>query len=306
MITTPDSPIFGKADKPQIYVPNMRFFGSFKQDTPPSILPIDLTSQALDSRVTYTGPVHAYLQQAGTLTVSAANVWPLEYRNGAVVGRSLPEPAATNLITDTEFANVSNASANTPWVTNIGAVADVVNGFNGRPARRTNSDWTRFGVYQAGGTAKWLRTDTVAPTQQDFGTYDRFYYDATPDAAGIVRYYTSRRDTANYIYYQAQSVANTKYLYSVFRADDTTAGIIQSLPQIEAGSLVTSPINSTSNGQTRAESNVAIDTQGASGLTLTFSDGTTRSYTNVSNPFMLPKADYHWGTKYLTKIEFSL
>ncbi|QGZ16281.1 hypothetical protein Hena1_01160 [Erwinia phage Hena1] len=306
MITTPSSPIFGKSDKPQIFVPNMRYFGSFKQDTPPSILPIDLTSPTLDSRVTYTGPVHAFMQQAGTIGVSAANSWPLEYVNGIVAGRHMPEPAATNLVTDTEFANVSNASANTPWVTNIGATADVVNGINGRPARRTNIDWTRFGVYQVGGTAKWLNLDTVVPAQQDFGTYNRHYYDATPDAAGIVRYYTSRRDTANYLYYQAQSLANTKYLYSVFRAKDTSSGIIQSLPQIEAGSLVTSPINSTANGVTRAESNVSIDTQGASGVKLKFNDGSELAYTNVSNPFVLPKATTNWGTRYLTGIEFSL
>lgn len=276
----------------------------------PKIADIDMKDSTLDSRVTYTGPVHAYMQQTGVIGYTTANQYPLEYRNGVAVGRSLPEPASINVTTDTYMANLATTSPGTQewgvsgWSLASMTVIPGVDGGNGRLAPDVNA--TLFGVYQDGGTAKWLVEETVVPDSINFGQWTRYSYSATPDASGRVRWYVARlSSTAHLIDRYNTATAGTKYYFSVFQDRSRTDGIGVSFGQIEVSEHATSPIRNQDNGGNRVASSVKVDTQGAKRLQLIFSDGSSSTYTHPSNPFTLPLADFDWGKKYLTKISFS-
>lgn len=276
----------------------------------PKISDIDMMASTLDSRVTYTGPVHAYMQQSGVIGYTSANQYPLEYRNGVAVGRSLPEPASTNVTTDTYMANLSTTTPGSQewgvagWTVPSMTVITGVDGGNGRLAPDINA--TLFGVYQDGGTAKWLIDDSVVPDSINFGQWTRYSYSATPDANGRVRWYVTRLNAnAHLIDRYNSGTAGTKYYFSVFQDRSRTDGIGVSFGQIEVSEHATSPIRNQDNGGTRVASSVKVDTQGAKRLQLIFSDGSSSTYTHPSNPFTLPLADFDWGKKYLTKISFS-
>lgn len=277
--------------------------------TNPRIKDIDFKSSTLDPRVTYTGPVHAYMQQSGVIGYTSANQYPLEYRNGIAVGRSLPEPASTNVTTDTYMASLSTTTPGTQewgvagWTVPSMTVITGVDGGNGRLAPDVNAKL--FGVYQDGGTAKWLVDDTVVPESINFGQWTRYAYSATPDANGRIRWYVARLNAnAHLIDRYNTATAGTKYYFSVFQDRSRTDGIGVSFGQIEVSDHATSPIRYQDNNGSRVASSVMIDTQGAKILQLVFSDGSKKVYQSPANPFALPLADYDWGKKYIVRIVF--
>lgn len=60
---------------------------------------LDLTQTALPTGLTYSGPAKFYRSVSNMLSAAAADVCPLEFEGNTVAGRSLPQPAITNLVT---------------------------------------------------------------------------------------------------------------------------------------------------------------------------------------------------------------
>lgn len=262
---------------------------------------INLLLSTLDSRVTYNGPVHAYIASDGSIKQSAVNEWPVE--NNA--GRHLPEAAGVNLIKDPRFTAL--AAGTDQWNVTGGGIHEVSVGNapdGGNGFRLTNS-WSKPAVYNGTmfnvpDTTPWI--DQVLP-----GLFKRQSVPFTlAGGAAIVRFYPSRQDASNYMYYSAPNAAAGSYTMSVFRrlGFDATTDII-AIPQVELGSITTSPILVA--GATRTASTVTVAKDGnATGIKLVFNDGTSQSLSfGANSSIALPVSAVNWGTRYLTSIEYS-
>lgn len=270
----------------------------------PAPLPadIDLTTAALDSRVAYTGPAHAYLNNTGGVSSATANTWPLEYLNGVVVGRHAPEPAATNIITDNRFANV--ASGANAWTSTGGGVRQPDPGaaIDGGDGYKLSNTYVKPAIYNG---ASFILPDTSSWTDKNLSaTWMRRRVAAT--FAGVVaaaRFYIGRQDPSNYLYFQ-NGAGPGQVVMSVFKREytaDNTVGV--SLPQVEAGAIATSPILS---GTTRAASSVTVAKDGdTDGVVVHFNTGSSVQLPfNGAAAVTLPLSDTDWASRYITRISY--
>lgn len=252
---------------------------------------IDFTAAVLDSRVSYTGPVHLYWAADGTLQQSTANVWPQEYSGGAVIGRHLPERASQNLLPDTAFATgIWTKASGSTWTTestDIGTTGIIGTAANINTAVY-NSTTSAFVAAEADGGSPTKWTDVI----RKFTT-----------AAGALRWYCARQSSGMYLYGSiATAVAAGDFVATVMRKVDTS-GLHSTLPQVEAGSNRTSPIINSSSSETnsRAASSVTITDTEASSCVLSFSDGSSVTLTPSDGVFTLPVETLDWGNRYLIR-----
>lgn len=264
---------------------------------------INLLTAALDPRITYSGPAHHYLASNGVLTLSAANQWPLEFKDGVAVGRHEPEPAGSNLCVAPYFTPVSVGGAQDNWTLTGSGAGPVVatGGINGQPCLTTDADFTMGAVYDG---SAFVVPDTtpfvLLPITNGWSRVRMGYSFAAAAAQG--RFYPARADAARYAYYRTAMPAGAVTLTSFRQAyTDTTNKLRHSLTQIEAGALATSPMLSS-----RAASSVSVSRPvGAAGITVRFSDATSKVYTfGTASSITLDLASTHWGVRYITRIEF--
>lgn len=301
MIITPEFPQINIGQTDSLW------FGR-RTSGPGPIADIDMTATALDSRVTYTGPPHAYFGQNGQLFQSALNQYPLEYSNGAAIGRHQPEKASVNRITDRDFTGVSPAGGAGPWIV-AGNPTPVVTPPGTLPAGRIPyakvtviNGWNIGGIFDIEtnafivGPTSNFKVNPIPINNMDINSRISLSY--TKAAPGSIRYYNTRLNATNYMYGLFGSIPAGNGVFSQFFSQDAT-NRYSGLCQAEEGLIATSPFNGN-----RAQSTVLIDTQGASSLTVFFSDGTTLPINAPSNPWIVPQATQDWGLKYIQKITF--
>ena len=262
--------------------------------------PIDLTSPTLDSRVTYAGPAHSYMGADGRLATSGANQWPLEYVNGAAVGRHEPEPAATNYVPGVEYSKISRGGATDDWNYGSAATPVIAPSDFGPAAATTTVTGTLTAVYSEG-------TASFIAAAQDGGSpasWKRITRTFTNASSALLRWYVSRVDANDYLFARCSSVPAGQYVASVYRKV-TDTGLLSAAAQLESGSLATSPIISAAGVQgKRAAASVIVQTEGHATLILHFSDGTSVKHSTTGNTFTLPLASKNWGERYITRIEY--
>ncbi|MEO3293101.1 hypothetical protein ABHD31_08100 [Enterobacter cloacae] len=306
-----------------LYVPGAVIIGNIGSNSGGSadLSDIDLTLSSLDPRLSYQCVSHhAYYAADGTIQFAEPDVWPLEYRNGLVVGRHDPEPQRTNLFTYSD-----NLSA-TPWIRN-GDVVDVTK--SGPPAPYGTAafavevgEQVNSGVFirspmvagevytiSLAGHADDVRTMLIGDSylgyqsvrvnfnQRTSTLSSPFVYRFSDVNDEWVRYAVSgaatNSGTPGFIIYSAEALAGT---YS--------AAMIQH----EAGAFVTSPIITEGTSATRAAAFASVKNPGglATSIRVTYSDSTT---VNIDFPaggadVQLPQSAVDWGTRYIQRIEY--
>lgn len=270
--------------------------------------PINMQAANLDPRVQYTGPAHYYWAQGGGISKSADNVWPLEYRNGVLMGRHEPEPASTNY----QVRNRANAeSANVVKSANLNWVIDPTAGPDGGSAARVPVMMDSYLVSQDNGGDQLVPLTMYSLTN----AWTRLQFSITNTQASRIRTWLGRTSTSQdgspFLYLtQGGNLAIRNWVFSWFarnNSDGTT--FTPTLVQVEYDNApyATSPIiNEAGDVGTRAASNVVVTKQGdATGIVVYFSDGSNQAYSfGAASSVTLDKAKSHWGTRYITRIEY--
>lgn len=275
-------------------------FGESSSPSPEPVEPINLLAEALDSRVTYIGPAHAYRNNSGGLSQSAVNVWPLEYVNGVAVGRHLPESAATNIIPDTRFATLGSGTVwnmSTPPATAL-STGTAIDGGDGVqvPTGYVNPAIYNGSTFIVPDTTAWVNKtlDNSWIRKSVTGTFAA----ASPNA----RYYIGRQSSTQYLYAIASSPVGLVTLSEIRKALNASNDVI-CIPQAEAGGLATSPILS---GSVRAASSVMVANDGDStAIRIHFNNSETIDILfNGAQSVNVPVSTVNWATKYITQIEY--
>lgn len=272
--------------------------------------PIDLTAAVLDSRVTYTGPAHFYWAKSGLLVQSAANEWPLEYRNGVAVGRTEPEPQITNWQVQSRGTVIGTnvvQSSNSPMTVATGLGPD-----GGDIASMPFIATTGYAVSQDTGSIDHV---PVTAYGSKVGTdWNRLVFDITQTVNSRLRTWLAR-DTASGTpsLYLTQTNALTArgWVFSWFVKKHPTDAtrFLTGFGQLEREDYpwATSPVVNAASTTVRAASAVTVAPgTNATGIRVYFTDGTTADYTfaDASTPITLSLLGANWGTRYITKIEY--
>ena len=302
MITIPSAPVIGGKHR-GIWTPGTVTIGSSTASAQPVDV-IDLTAERIDNRIVYTGPAYRYFNAAGELTESAINEWPLEYRNGAMLGRREPVLSTTNVITALQLQNMNTVSADT---------------------------WLQFYTESASNTFHRLRFNTNAQGQLTLQLFykligrDYCCMRATTDTAnnyknigltadgkityigaGFSNVSVSQIGSGNYLlratFNYVSGVIGLLTAESAVTNDDvphisvpdTSAGFAVGYPSLQSG--FTGPPLAI--GESLAASSVTIDTSSASQIIVYYSDETTESYDTPKSIFTLPA-----GEQYIQRIE---
>ena len=268
--------------------------------------PINLVSPELDPRVTYRcASEHFFWSQDGLLQKAAPDVWPLEYQNGVAVGRHEPEPARTNvqfncraitesaniiksgdfeLVADPNGAPDGGAIGRIPVASDSYVVSQDINGVTLVPvtAYALSDNWQRFSFTVTSTARSRLRLRM-----------------GIPNAGGAPSIWlTQNPDYASWLPAGIWSVS-----WFAKEGDGNTFPV--GLGQIEAGSLCTSPmITEGAAVASRAASSVIIPAAGASSIVVHFNNGPSEIHETPDDLFSLPVAPLHWGTRYITFIEY--
>jgi len=275
---------------------------------PPTTIPdINLLSPTLDVRAVYSGPTHLYWAQNGLLQTADENIWPLEYRDGVAVGRSLPEPQATNFQQNCRASTVSNnvivstgstlsvdasgapdgkAIALLPVISEYYLVSQDVGGVDLQPGTPYNltDKWTRLAfpitTTSASRCRIWLARDL-------------------DDSSGVPFVFLT----------QDGAIPVDSYVFSWYARLADGDFFHGGIGVIEIGNFpyATSPIITEGDATlTRAASSVSIPVQGdAVSIAVIYSDQTSEIISfNGANAINLPFATWHWGEKYATRIKF--
>lgn len=274
--------------------------------------PIDMTADTLDSRITYSGPAHYYWNQSGLLALSAANQWPVEYRNGVRQGRHEPEP----LINTWQVYNRGNNTSGAPTNNVENPAGTMVNGVglgpDGGDIATLPLTADSYGISQDIGSI-----DHVPPTL--YGSdltnqWKRYAFTVTQTAASRMRTWLGRNQASgqpNEYLTQTGQLTARQWVFSWFAklhpTDNTRFLAGGVMIERENYPYATSPVFTLDQAQnTRAASSVTVAFQGgATGIRVYFTDGTTKDYAFSGNsPITLDMASSHWGTRYITKIEY--
>ncbi|WP_333617277.1 hypothetical protein [Mixta calida] len=311
MITIPNAPMIG-GKRRGIWTPGAVTIGRVKAGSQNVV--IDLTTTQLDSRLTYTGPAHSYLGSDGKLSTSAENEWPIEYVNGVAVGRHEPEPAATNLFGSIMLENMTSLPGSDGFTeyreSGSGSVFHRTQ-FRTSGALSGNITYSLMLMHR-GRNNLAFRAGFLGNTFQNIGINNRQvgyvgsgYVSASTtivsDEAFIFRAAFPYFGANNGLLTSPTSVTDDSVPVVIA---DTAAGFSAAYPQIEAGTLATSPIISAAGAQgKRAASSVTVQTAGFSSLLIHFSDGTSDTHQITGDTFKLPPATNNWGERYIQRIE---
>ncbi|AUY25503.1 hypothetical protein [Mixta calida] len=312
MITTPNAPVIGANLFNGIWTPEVITVGRVKAAQQNVV--IDLTASQLDSRLAYSGPTHSYMGADGKLLASAENEWPLEYVNGVAVGRHEPEPAATNLFGSIMLENMTSLPGSDGFTeyreSGSGSVFHRTQ-FRTSGALSGNITYSLMLMHR-GRNNLAFRAGFLGNTFQNIGINNR---QVGYVGSGYVSASTTIVSDETFIFRAAFPYfgANNGLLTSPTSVTDdsvptgitdTAVGFSAAYPQIEAGTLATSPIISAAGVQgKRAASSVSVQTTGFSSLLLHFSDGTTTTHQITGDTFTLPTSTKNWGERYIQRIE---
>lgn len=266
---------------------------------------IDFTLPQLDSRVVYTGPQHLYFAQDGTLKLSAQNECPLEYRNGVAVGRHEPEPATVNYIRGNQYDSIGPSSgASVDWSYG-GQVATVADGPLGFKEAAINPNDTLTGIYSED-TSTFIAPVIESPATQDYQLVTRT---AVNTSVALLRWYVARVSTTDYLYGRAGNVPAGQVVASVLRRKDfggvPADRLYSTLAQLEQGFLATSPVvTPVGASASRPASTMAILTNNARQMTITYSNGDIVQIDNPGASYTINQSTKNWSERYLKRISF--
>jgi len=274
---------------------------------PPKPQDINLLSETLDPRVTYSGPVHLYWGQNGLLVSSEENQWPLEYRNGQPVGRSFPEPESLNYQENCRAvatsSNVIVSSGSTLQIDETGA-----------------PDGGGICLVPVAGEFYLVSEDVggvTLVTGQPYSLSDdwtRLVFPCSPANQSRCRIWLGRdieiSDGSPFVFLtQTDPLDPGDYVFSWFARNGDDTAFHAGIGVIEKGNYpyATSPIITEDDNQiTRLASSVTITIDGdTTNIGLIYDDGSiefvqTSGQTSVS----LPYPSWNWGERYLTRITF--
>lgn len=308
MIETPYSLVIGAGSRPGISTGNEIYVGIRAGGAvqPAKPKPIDLTAETLDRRITYTGPGHFYYAESGLLAMSQDNVWPLEYANGAPVGRHEPEPAATNLQPGNRVLALSDF-VKASGVTEI--TVDETGAPDGGAIGRIPVDASSYMVSQDVGGAQIVPLADYDLTD----AWQRLAFPATVTSSSHVRLWLGRNThdangNPSVWLTQNTNLSPGDYVFSWFaKASDDGVTFPAGLGQIERVNYphATSPIVTDTASASRAASSVTVAKDGnATGIRIHFSDGSTQALTFTVDSISIPLAGKNWGERYITRIEY--
>ncbi|WP_312059564.1 hypothetical protein [Pantoea septica] len=267
---------------------------------------IDLTADALDPRVTFTGPAHFYYTKSGALALCAENEWPLEYQNGQVVGRHAPEPAATNLQPYSRATTISDYLVKSD---DLELIVDATGAPDGGAIGKIPIVCESYLVSQDVESAVLVPQTRYALTSG----WQRLTYAVTVTRRSRVRLRYGQHGVSTPSIWLTQNPDYGKWLpagdyaisWFVKAGDGSTfpAGFAQ----IESGSICTSPVvNETAATASRAASTVTIDTKGFRMITVRYTGNYVESFGALGNVSTLRVAQRtHWGTRYIRQILLS-
>ncbi len=262
---------------------------------------IDFTSPILDTRIVYQGPAHFYFAADGTLKMSAANEYPLEYRNGVAIGRHEPEPATVNYMRGNQYESIGPASMGTADWTYGGQVASVVPSPLGAFNEATsNPNGLLSGVYNEANST-FIAPVIASPSPTDYELITRT---ANNPVVSLLRWYVTRVSTTDYLYGRANAVPVGQIVASVIRKVDAT-NVHSDLAQLEMGFLATSPVITPLNGSaSRPGSTLTILTNNAKQLTIYYSNGDIVQIDNPGATYTINQSTKNWSERYLQRISF--
>lgn len=292
MLTMQSAPVIGSTKRSGIWIPGVLTIGGGKR-----LDSINLLSSVLDPRITFTGPPHFYWTADNVLVTSDENVWPLEYRNGLVVGRHEPEPSATNY-QRLMRGNVATSSATGAWRTTLPLGTGI--GPDGGNIGEVSSSYDLYAVYNATNSS-WILEQTTPEVIPDF--WNRIVVPFTLTAAAQIRTYTARKDSSTYLLALSERLQPGDFVTSFYRQHGSTS-ILTGFVQVETGSLATSPIITNDDTASRAASSVVVDTSAVQSITVRYSDGTSDDYNTPDDTFSLPFAQKNWSERYIQEIVF--
>ncbi|QCT20825.1 hypothetical protein FEM41_14805 [Jejubacter calystegiae] len=293
---------------------------------------IDLTSQSLDSRIKYQcASSHAYYAADGTIQFAEPDVWPLEYRDGVVVGRHEPERQTTNLLTHAtnfgEWRAANSSVTNSDEMLFANEHAQFVTATATATYTRVYQTPTLadgdcvFTLYVKPGTTNYLHATLEDSTRQNSS---HFYADLVTLTGGIVTAVgnlpvtvsVKKLDTGWFIVTATATMPLTSPYYVYFGAANApktvaaTAGdsIIVGFTQIEQGAVQTSPIVTQGAAGTRAAAFASVRIYpGLTGLRISYSDGNTdivRLDGQADDWYQLPASTSSWGERYIQRISY--
>jgi len=274
---------------------------------PPQIRTINLLSPTLDSRVSYKGPAHTYVNQNGNLITSQENEWPLEYQNGVAVGRHEPEPASQNFMSDSAFSSVSETQEgqNTVWIMSQSAGVTVSPSDDGSffALSLEKPGWTRTGVFSEG-TNTFIAADQDSGISTDWTSAIRTFSNGS---VARIRWYIARSDSNSYFYGRCPDLPIGNYVASVWREEGDTNQFARAA-QVELGTIPTSPIfnDATSQNTRNASTVIVTNPGGATGITIRYTDSTTRTILfSGAQSINLPLASQAWSARYISEISYT-
>lgn len=298
--------VFGKGQG--MLIPGQIKFGRGKKLF--DLSPINLLSPELDPRVTYRcASEHFYWSPDGLLEKAAPDVWPLEYQNGVAVGRHEPEPARNNvqfncraiaesanviksgdfeLIADPNGAPDGGPIGRLPVASNSYMVSQDINGVMLVPATayKLPDNWKRLSFTVTSTARSRLRLRMGLRLDEN----------GVPGPPSI--WLTQNPEYSSWLTAGMWSVS---WFAKAGDKDTFPAG----LGQIEEGAPCTSPIITEGAAMaSRAGSSVTITTAGASSIVVHFNNGQSETHETPDELFSLPVAPLHWGTRYITLIEY--
>lgn len=309
----------------------------WSNEGPAGYPPINMLASTLDSRIVYDGPQVYYINRNGNLVRSAANEWPLTFIDGVAVGRVPPEKAATN------YQLYSRTSDRWSSITRMDVKESEQHVYidsTGIECTPTTDSGAHFllgrGIGASNvGTGSYLTSSVVV--KSNGAGFVQLYWSG--GATGISSRYSnfdlnnciaSGTAASSYIadlgggwFYCSSSVlvggdgsvgtsAGVAGIVSLsssrapsYSGDGVSSFIIAS-SQVEQGALSTSPIITDSSAVTRQAASAKVVMGGATSIDITYSDGSAVNVPSVDGYASIPRADSAWGSKYITRIDFTV
>lgn len=302
----------------------------WSNEGPAGYPPINLLASTLDSRIIYEGPQIYYTNRNGNLVQSAANEWPLTFIDGVAVGRVPPEYTSKNAILhNTDLADVVWTTTRMS-ITASPQTGMLVNGcFKLTPTTDNGSHFIQqypvigdsngglctFSVIAKANGYSFLRirigngatfvADVTA--NLDSGTIAGGAANSTIENLGGGWYRFSEKVAAasSYSDINMQVWVHNNSNSSTF-AGDGVNGVLVCTPQSDSSGLSTSPIVTDASPATRPSASAKVVMNGATSIDITYSDGTVVNVPAVGDYATIPQAGSAWGSKYITRIDFSV
>lgn len=297
----------------------------WSNEGPAGYPPINLLASTLDSRIVYDGPQVYYINRNGNLVQSAADEWPLTFIDGVAVGRVPPENLVTNGIVNN--ANLSS----TPWTKLNSSITPNGEAVTILTPSTTNGTHIAQQIYS--GNFSGGDVYTLSYIAKAYGY--NFARLRSADESGLIGDALANLEDGTlssgaagstivhlgggwYRFTETVTVKSTGATQLVLAiwvydnsaqptyAGDGYSGILVSAPQIEKSSFATSPIVTDASPVTRHSASAKVVMNGATSIDITYSDGTVVNVQAVDGYATIPQADSAWGSKYITRIDFSV